>query len=66
MGKMEDEFGGVIVVEFVGLKSKMYSVKKIDGKECYTVSITKKEWVSQLCLINSRMFYLMKKLLDTK
>ena len=28
IGKMKDEFGGVIVDEFVGLKSKMYSVKK--------------------------------------
>ena len=26
---MKDEFGGVIVNEFVGLKSKMYSVKKM-------------------------------------
>ena len=26
--KMKDEFGGVIVPEFVGLKSKMYSMKK--------------------------------------
>ena len=33
---MKDEFGGVIVDEFVGLKSKMYSIKKIDGKECNT------------------------------
>ena len=32
IGKMKDEFGGVIVSEFVGLKSKMYSIKKIDGK----------------------------------
>ena len=31
---MKDEFGGVIVIEFVGLKSKMYSIKKIDGKKC--------------------------------
>ena len=31
---MKDEFGGVIVNEFVGLKWKMYSTKKIDGKEC--------------------------------
>ena len=30
---MKDEFGGVIVSELVGLKSKMYSIKKIDGKE---------------------------------
>ena len=33
VGKMKDEFGGVIIIEFVGLKSKMYSTKKIDGKE---------------------------------
>ena len=33
---MKDEFGGVIVVEFVVLKSKMYSMKKIDGKEYNT------------------------------
>ena len=33
IGKMKDEFGGVIIIEFVGLKSKMYSIKKIDGKE---------------------------------
>ena len=33
---MKDEFGGVIVVEFVGLKSKMNSMKKIDGKGCNT------------------------------
>ena len=36
IGKMKDEFGGVIVIEFVGLKSKMYSMKKIDSKECNT------------------------------
>ena len=36
IGKMKDEFGGVIVNEFFGLKSKMYSIKKIDGKECNT------------------------------
>ena len=37
---MKGEFGGVVVV---GLKSKMYSLKKIDVKECNTakgVSIT--------------------------
>ena len=31
IGKMKDEFGGVIIDEFVRLKSKMYSVKKING-----------------------------------
>ena len=28
IGKMEDEFGGVIVIEFIRLKSKMHSMKK--------------------------------------
>ena len=26
---MKDEFGGVIVIEFVGLKLKIYSIKKL-------------------------------------
>ena len=29
IGTMKDEFGGVIVDEFVGLKVKMYSIKKL-------------------------------------
>ena len=33
---MKDEFGGVILDEFGGLKWKMYSMKKIDAKECNT------------------------------
>ena len=36
IGKMKDEFSGAIVDEFVGLKSKMYSIRKIDGKELNT------------------------------
>ena len=52
IGKMKHEFGGIIVSEFVGLKTKMYSIKRIDG--------------NQLSLISLKMFYLIKKLLDTK
>ena len=33
IGKMKDEFGRVIVDELIGLKSKIYSIKNIDGKE---------------------------------
>ena len=33
---MKDEYGGVIIDKFVGLKSKMYSVKKIDGSKSST------------------------------
>ena len=36
IGKMKDEFGGAIVNEFLGLKSKIYSIKTTDGKECNT------------------------------
>ena len=34
-GKMKDEFGGVIVEEFIGLKSEMYSMKKIYVKKLF-------------------------------
>ena len=33
---MKDGFNGVIVDEYVGLKSKMYSMKTTDGKESNT------------------------------
>ena len=33
LGKMKDKFKGEIVYEFVGLKSKMYSLISIDDKE---------------------------------
>ena len=36
IGKMKDEFDGVIVSEFFRLESKMYSMKKINGKEYNT------------------------------
>ena len=36
IGKMKGEFGEVFIDEFVGLKSKMYFMKKIDGKDCNT------------------------------
>ena len=34
--KMKIEFGGVVTVEFIGLKSKIYLIKKIDNKESNT------------------------------
>ena len=36
IGKMKDQFGRIIIDEFIGLKSKMYSIKKIDGRESNT------------------------------
>ena len=34
IGKVKEESEGKITDEFVGLKSKMCSMKNIDGKEC--------------------------------
>ena len=36
IGKMKDESEGKIIGEFVGLKSKMHSMKNTDGKESNT------------------------------
>ena len=33
---MKDEYGGVIIDEFIGLKAKMYSIKKNDSGESIT------------------------------
>ena len=36
IGKMKDEYGGVIMDQFIGLKSNMHSIKKINGSESST------------------------------
>ena len=56
ISKMKDEFGGVIVDEFVGLKSKIYSLKKMMVNNL----IRQKEWVLQQNLMNSMTFCLIK------
>ena len=33
---MKDEYGGAIIDQFIGLKSKMYSIKKKNGSESGT------------------------------
>ena len=38
IGKIKDEFNGVIIDGFVGLKSKIYSIKITDGKESNTAN----------------------------
>ena len=39
IGKMKAESEGKIIDEFVGLKSKMYSMENIYGKECNTAKV---------------------------
>ena len=36
IGKMKGEYGGAMIDQFIGLKSKMYSIKKINGSESST------------------------------
>ena len=36
IGKMKDEYCGIIIDQFIELKSNMYSIKKIDGSESST------------------------------
>ena len=62
IGKMKDEFGAVIIIEFVGLKSKMYSIKKNDGKEHNTA----KGVIITTEFENFKDFLFNKKLLDIK
>ena len=39
IGKMKDEYGGAIIDQFIGLKSKMLSIKKINGSESSTTKV---------------------------
>ena len=62
IGKMKDEMGGIIIDEFIGLKSKMYAIKKIDGRETNTA-----KGVSIATEFNEfEDVFLIKKLLDIK
>ena len=66
---MKDELGRVIVVEFVGLKSKMYSMKKIDGKKYNTakgVSITTEFGKFKDVLFNKKIIRHKMKIIQSK
>ena len=62
IGKMKDECGGVIIDQFIGLKSKMYSIKKVDGSESSTAKVV--NIVTEFNEFKDVLF--IKKLLDIK
>ena len=62
IGKMKVESEGKIIDEFVGLKSKMYTMKNSDGKK----SKMAKGVRLRLRLMNSKKIYLTKKYSDIK
>jgi len=40
-GMFEDEVGGEIIEEFVGLRAKLYAIKKLDGEEEKSVRVSR-------------------------
>ena len=58
-GKMKDEYGGTAIYEFLGPKTKMYSI--LDVNNCEKVCI--KAIILILGMMNFKMFILIKKLL---
>jgi len=62
LGKMKDETLGIVVSEFVGLRSKMYSLRKFDGKEKraakgvskYVINNELKHTMYRECLLESK------------
>ena len=61
IGKMRDEFQGKIISEFVGLKSKMYSLVSIDRKEN-----KKAKAVNKNCVKNTKHKEFLNTLLNKK
>ena len=69
ISKMKDEYGGVIIDEFIGLKSKMYSITKIDGRESNTakgVNITTEFNEFKDVLFNKKIIIHKRKIIQAK
>ena len=59
---MKDEYGGKSILNFVGLKSKMYSILN----EKIRKSVQIKDIVNLLSLKNLKIHYLKKRFIDMK
>ena len=57
IGKIKDEFRGTIIGEFIGLKSKMYSLVDVDGEENKKAKGVNKSIVRSISIKNLLMFY---------
>jgi len=55
-GKFKDEAGGEVIEEFVGLRAKLYTIKKLDGGEEKSVRVSRGEQFQRF----QRMFTLRK------
>ena len=69
IGKMKDEYGGAIIDQFIGLKSKMYSIKKINGSESSTtkgVNIATEFYEFKDALFNKKIIRHKMKIIQTK
>ena len=51
-GKFKDEAGGEIITEFVGLRAKLYAIKKLDGEEEKKCKGVKKNVIRKKFLFN--------------
>ena len=74
IGIMKDGYSGAIIDQFIGLKSKMYSINKIDGSESSTAKgvniatefnefkdvLFNKKVISIVCEVNATVFFFYK------
>ena len=69
VSKMKDEMGGIIIDEFIGLKSKINAIKKIDGREINTakgVSIATEFNILEDVFFNKKIIRLKMKRIQAK
>ena len=61
IGKIKNEFKGKLISEFIGLKSKMYSLIAVDSEEVKKAKGMDKNVVKKISIKNLLMFCLIKK-----